>query len=101
MRKDPIGELCWIWPISSEVAAMGYRHKSENERVLDEFPGLSAEDLDCVEDLYEPFLFYEKTSYGREVWATCCHSHEHVHTMTELFTAADYELLRKIGRAHV
>ena len=73
---------------------MGYKSKNEGEKILDEFPGLSAEDLAEVEWLYEPFLFYEKTSYGREVWTTCCHGHEHVHTMTELFTATDYELLR-------
>lgn len=73
---------------------MGYKSKNEGEKILNEFPGLSAEDLAEVEYLYEPFLFYEKTNYGREIWTTCCHSHEHVHTLTELFTPADYELLR-------
>lgn len=72
---------------------MGYKGKIADEKILDEFPGLSAEDLAEVEHLYKPFLFYEKTNYGREIWTTCCHSHEHVHTMTELFTPIDYELL--------
>lgn len=72
---------------------MGYKRKKQDERILDEFPGLSREDLDEVEHLYEPYLFYEKTSYGRQVWTTCCHRNEHIHTMSELFTPADYELL--------
>lgn len=72
---------------------MGYKRKSADEKILDEFPGLSAEDLADVEHLYEPFLFYEKTNYGREIWTTCCHAHDHVHTLTELFTPVDYELL--------
>lgn len=73
---------------------MGYKSKNADEKILDEFPGLSVEDLAEVEYLYEPYLFYEKTNYGREIWTTCCHRHEHVHTLTELFTPADYELLR-------
>lgn len=41
--------------------------------VLDEFPVLSQEELDEVNDLYDHYLFYEKSGNKRMVWTSCCH----------------------------
>ncbi len=72
---------------------MKYQRMSAGERILKEFPGLSREDLDAVDALYEPYLFYEKEKNGRQVWTTCCHHHEHVSPLAELVTPEDRLLL--------
>lgn len=41
--------------------------------ILEEFPGLSAEELEAVNNFYDHYLFYQKDGHGRRVWTSCCH----------------------------
>lgn len=53
---------------------MGYYKTMEPEdKALEEFPGLSREDLDEVEWHFNQYLFYQGDRNGRQVWTTCCH----------------------------
>ena len=47
-------------------------------KALEEFPGLSQEDLEEVEGLYDQYLFYSATNSGRQIWTTCCHEYTHL-----------------------
>lgn len=50
-----------------------YGKKRPGASALDEFPGLTAEELETVNDSYDHYLFYEKDGHGRRVWTSCCH----------------------------
>lgn len=52
---------------------MGYYKTMEPEdRALEEFPGLSREELDTADRMFTPYLFFRPEKEGRRVWATCC-----------------------------
>lgn len=65
---------------------MGYEHKGPQpmkiavkegkEKAFDEFPGLTQEELNTVNDYYDHYLFYEKSGGGRKFWSSCCHQKE-------------------------
>ncbi len=58
---------------------MGYYKTMEPEdKALEEFPGLSREELEEVEGLYDQYLFYSATGSGRQIWTTCCHEYTHL-----------------------
>lgn len=63
----------------------GTYHKitSEDQKILEEFPGLGKEDLEAVDRLHEAFLLYEDDGRGkhwtRRAWTTCCHRTVTVH----------------------
>lgn len=48
------------------------------EKELEEFLGISQDDLDEVNDFYKHYLFYEKAGRGRDIWTSCCHRKEHM-----------------------
>lgn len=53
---------------------MGYYKTMEPEdKALEEFPGLSREDLEEVEWRFNQYLFYQGDRHGRQIWTTCCH----------------------------
>lgn len=73
---------------------MGYRKVDVGEKTLDEFPGLTAAELEAVNDMYDHYLFYKKSGSGRVVSSTCCHQHEYyVGTNKELVTPEDWQML--------
>lgn len=41
---------------------------------LEQFPGLSRAELDAVNELFTPYVFYRKKGVGREFWTSCCHA---------------------------
>lgn len=53
---------------------MGYYKTMEPEdKALEEFPGLSREDLEEVEWRFNKYLLYQGDRHGRQIWTTCCH----------------------------
>ena len=53
---------------------MGYYKTMEPEdKALEEFPGLSREELEEVEWRFNKYLFYQGDRHGRQIWTTCCH----------------------------
>ena len=48
--------------------------KVEADKELEQFPGLSRAELDAVNDLFTPYVFYRKKGIGREFWTSCCHA---------------------------
>ena len=55
-----------------------YAEKKPRDQALEEFPGLSQEELDEVDEMYEKYLFYQGDRGGREVWTTCCHENYYI-----------------------
>lgn len=58
--------------------------------VLHGFPVLSQEELDLVNDMYKPYVFYQRNKTRRaaeagwDVWCTSCHRHEFMPFLVEL-----------------
>lgn len=61
-----------------------YGKKRPGAAVLDEFPGLTAEELETVNDFYDHYLFYQKDGHGRRVWTSCCH-HQNEYIGPDMF----------------
>ena len=73
---------------------MDYHAISEDEKLLEEFPGLTKEELEAVNELYEPYLFYERDGQGRRVWTSCCHRrNEYIGPDMYLVTPEDRSVL--------
>lgn len=52
---------------------MGYYKTMEPEdKALEEFPGLSREELDAADRMFTPYLFFRPEKEGRRIWTTCC-----------------------------
>ena len=62
--------------------------RMEKERAFEEFPGLTGEELEAVNDLYQHYLFYERVPGGRRFWTSCCHETGRVLRPAEERTAA-------------
>lgn len=64
------------------------------DKELEQFPGLSRAELDAVNDLYTPYVFYKTKGVGREFWTSCCHvkqrylGEDRTRTMTQEIRAA-------------
>lgn len=59
------------------MAGRYHRIIPDQEKILEEFPGLTQQDLDAVDKEHEAFLIYEDSGKGnnwkRTIWTTCCH----------------------------
>lgn len=56
---------------------MGYYKTMEPEdKALEEFPGLSWEELDAADRMFTPYLFFQPEKEGRRIWTTCCRREE-------------------------
>jgi hypothetical protein len=70
---------------AGETNLTEYEHQ-----VLHSFPVLSQEELDKVNGLYKPYVFYKTMKGGREVSCTTCHEHRFIPYLKELMTPEDY-----------
>ena len=79
-----------------------YRKKEAREpmkitadKELEQFPGLSRAELDAVNELFTPYVFYRKKGVGREFWTSCCHAKQRYlgEDRTRTMTPEDREAL--------
>ncbi len=70
----------------------------EEQRIIKRFPGLTAEELDYVNNLFDHYVFYKTVPGGRKLWTSCCHQNEQFYADTQrtrteqhdIFTAAKH-----------
>ena len=71
-----------------------YHDKPTAQKELDDFPGLSSEDLDTVDRLFTQYLFFNNEKDGRTVWTTCCHRNAFIGKLSRTVTPEDRLVLR-------
>lgn len=81
-----------MWEYRKKEARTPMKITADKE--LEQFPGLSRAELDAVNDLYKPYVFYKTKGAGREFWTSCCHvkqrylGEDRTRTMTQEIRAA-------------
>lgn len=68
---------------------------THDDPILEGFPGLTREELEAVNDLYQHYLFYRRDGLGRRVWTSCCHHQDaYIGPDMELVTPEHWGALR-------